>query len=288
MENQSNKTIDTLIPDINKLFDEGADLSPELLDEFARKLSSLLRDRFLSYKEPRKEYLRMSNLGKDPLQLWYDINGTHVTEPLDPATKFKFLFGDILEQTLILLAKSAGHVVADEQKSVELDGVKGSLDCTIDGEVVDVKSASTRGLDKFASEKALRSDDPFGYVTQLSGYCQAEQRDRGFFLAVGKETGELRLCPIQADDVRERISYLKGILSRPEPPYHCEGDVEFGASGNRVLGTRCSYCRHRDECWKDANGGSGLRTFRYADKLRQFTHVEKEPNVPEITNAIVH
>ncbi len=36
----------------------------------------------------------------------------------------------------------AGHEVTDEQKEVELEGLKGHIDCKINGRVVDIKTAS--------------------------------------------------------------------------------------------------------------------------------------------------
>ena len=45
----------------------------------------------------------------------------------------------------------------------------------------------------------------------------------------------------------------------------------------------CFYCRHKNECHKDANDGKGLRVFKYSKGLTYLTKVEKEPNVLEIT-----
>ena len=41
--------------------------------------------------------------------------------------------GDILEALLILLTDLSGHEVTEQQKEVEIDGVKGHKDCRIDG-----------------------------------------------------------------------------------------------------------------------------------------------------------
>ena len=58
--------------------------------------------------------------------------------------------------------------------------------------------------------------------------------------------------------------------------------VEDGKSGNRVLNTNCHYCPFKHKCWGDANGGNGLRGFRYATGVKYFTHVAKQPNVDEV------
>lgn len=273
------KTIDTLIPDIYALFENGKDLSDESLGSFTQALAKTLKDRFKSYGEPERKTLRLSNIGKNPLQLWYDINGTHETEKLTGQNRFKFLYGDIIELLVLFLAREAGHSVEDEQKEVEVDGVKGHIDGLIDGELIDVKSASTFALNKFSDEVSLRTSDSFGYIEQISGYAQALSKDRGYFLAVGKETGQMRLCQVETDDVRPLIKDLRNILESDTPPYQCNQDRADGSSGNRVLKSPCTYCKHKDECWKDANNGTGLQRYEYADGIKYFTNVAKEPRV---------
>jgi len=59
--------------------------------------------------------------------------------------------------------------------------------------------------------------------------------------------------------------------------------VPEGKAGNMKLPRGCTYCRHKNECHKDANDGKGLRVFKYSKGLMYLTKVEKEPNVLEIT-----
>jgi len=172
--------------------------------------------------------------------------------------------------------------VTDEQRGVEVDGVKGSLDCLIDGEVVDVKSASTRGMSKFGSISDLIRDDPFGYERQVSGYSTALGRKRGFLFAVGKEQGTLKLLEVPTCDVHEKIKELRESLERDEPPVKCYEPVEDGKSGNLKLPVGCSYCPHKFECHKDTNEGEGLRTFIYSTGPRYLTQVKRVPDVYEV------
>lgn len=273
------KAIETLIPDIYSLFDKGADLSKDGIAAFATTISSIISDRFASYKEPRKNHLRMSNIGKNPLQLWYDINGTHSVPTTTPSDKLKFLFGDIIEALILFLASEAGHAVTRQQEEVRLEGIVGHLDAFIDGELTDVKSASKYAFNKFQSEQSLRADDSFGYVEQLSGYGNATDRSHGFFVVCNKESGELQLCKLRCDDVRPRIKDLKNILAQPEPPFKCTNDQALGLSGNRSLSYPCTYCTHKHECWRDANGGEGLKAYEYSTGTKYLTHVAQEPRV---------
>ena len=90
------------------------------------------------------------------------------------------------------MTELAGHKVTDEQKEVKVGGILGHMDCKIDGEVVDIKSASGYAFQKFKNG-TLAEDDVFGYMAQLAGYEQAEKSTGGGFLAINKENGELAL-----------------------------------------------------------------------------------------------
>ena len=47
-----------------------------------------------------------------------------------------------MEDLLIFLVKLSKHQVTDEQKEVQVNGIQGHMDCKIDGEVIDIKTAS--------------------------------------------------------------------------------------------------------------------------------------------------
>jgi hypothetical protein len=228
----------------------------------------------------------MSNIGKGTRQLWYDKRYGR-EEDLPPATIFKFIYGDLIESLLLFLARLSGHSVTSRQAEVVVDGIKGHIDADIDGVTVDVKSASTHSYRKFA-DGSLIDNDPFGYIEQLAGYCEARDTD-GAFLAADKQNGHIAYLKIDREElkaavnVQERISYIKGAVDSDNLPDRCYDDEEEGASGNRVLGVNCSYCPHAKRCWSDSNGGLGLRTFLYSNGPKFLTKVVREPKVREIT-----
>ena len=285
-----NKKLDTVVQDvydtISVLNDgESLNLSDKQIDDFGEAMKNVLK----SWSTPRqptdKNNLRMSNVGKPLRQLWYDLKSEEEQIPIEPNVFIKFLYGHILEEVLLLLVKLSGHKVEGEQKEVSVDGVVGHMDCIIDGEVVDIKTASGFAFRKFKNG-TLREDDPFGYLSQLSGYEEAEQKKNGGFLALNKETGELALyCPDELDkpNIRQRIKTIKDSLTIDSPPDKCYTSVTDGKSGNMKLPTGCVYCRHKNTCHQDANEGKGLRVFKYSNKLVYFTKVAKEPRVEEIT-----
>lgn len=221
----------------------------------------------------------MSNLGKKDRQIWYEFHSKYPRKPVSPQDRIKFLFGDILEHLLIFFAKEAGHSVREEQKKVEVDGVRGKQDAIIDDVVVDAKSCSSNSFKKF--QKGDLKDDPFGYKGQLAGYSEGNNGMDGAFLAIDKQHGEITLLPIGSQElqeykVRDRIAHLKEVIKSEEPPPRCYEPVPFGESGNEKLSVGCSFCQFRKECWPE------VRTFLYSNGPVHLVTIKREPKVPEI------
>lgn len=276
------KKLKKLPDDIYQLFDPEVDheCTEDNLEAFANNLKELVRTRLRKYT-PRDTPLRFSALGKKNRQLWYEAHPVEGSkEPMLPKTYLKFMYGDVIEQLLLLLAKEAGHSVENEQGPVEVDGVTGSIDAVIDGVVVDVKSASPYGYKKF-EQGSVTEDDPFGYVDQLAGYASVlTPGEPAAWLAQDKVSGDICISPLSSVTIKyhppgKRIEELKEVIALPEPPERCYEDIPDGKSGNRKLDTGCSYCAHKFRCWPT------LRTFIYSSGPRYLTHVERVPDVPE-------
>ena len=283
--------LDTLIDDIyGQLSELSEGREFNLTEEDLDFTLSRIKDSVLAWARPsarNSEFsLRMSNIGRPTRQLWYAQNLPAESSKPSPATQIKFLYGHILEEILLMLVRVAGHTVTDEQKEVSVKGVKGHIDCKIDGEVVDVKTASKIAFNKFRDGR-LREDDPFGYMSQLAGYEEAEKSSEGGFLVINKESGELCLYrPEELDkpSINAQIQDVKKSLRLTTAPPRCYESVPEGKKGNMKLNRNCNYCSYKHECHKDANNGSGLRTFKYSHGLVHLTHVEAPPRVEEVIN----
>ena len=282
------KSLNNLIEDIYKNIQpicdgESLDLSEEQIDKFGEDMKNVLRNWSSPTVRDSRFTLRMSNVGKPLRQLWYD-NKSEMDSSVTPITMIKFLYGHILEEVVLMLARLSGHEVSDEQKEVTVNDVKGHMDCKIDGEVVDVKTASSFAFKKF-KYGTLPDDDPFGYISQLSGYEQSEGTTGGGFLVINKETGELTFyAPDEFDkiDTGKRIKTIRKAFKSKTPPDKCYPEVPEGTKGNMKIHRGCSYCPHKFVCHSDSNDGQGLRGFRYAKGVVYFTKVVKEPNVEEV------
>jgi hypothetical protein len=279
------KSLDTLVDDVYGLFDPDTDHEPneELLNEFTENLKQLLRSRLRSSPRRSGGGIRFSSLGKPDRQVYFDHHPDPANEePLLPKTYLKFLYGDVIEQLYLYLAKESGHSVEQEQAEIEVNGIFGHIDAIIDGTVVDLKSASSYGYRKF-EEGTVEQDDPFGYVAQLAGYAAVLTPGKeAAWWAVDKSSGDHCVSVLKPTVIKHhlpepRIEHLKKVVESDTPPPLCYEPVPDGKSGNMKLPTPCSYCKHKFRCHPDA------RLFIYSSGPRYLTTVAREPDVPEVT-----
>lgn len=285
----SSKNLDTLVADIYESLtplcdNEGIDIPDEAIDKLCENIKVVFKQ-WQNPPERNKNFtLRMSNIGKPSRQLWYEKKLPKGKEKITPSTFIKFMYGHLLEEVLLFLVSIAGHKIEAAQKEVLVNGIKGHMDCKIDGEVIDIKTASGRAFQKFSND-TLAQDDPFGYIAQLCGYEEAEGTDNGGFLVINKETGELTLHrPEELDKINvvDKIDHLKHEMSLDTPPEKCYSTVPEGKSGNMKLNKGCFYCSYKFECHADANDGNGLRVFKYSKGPTYLTTVKVEPRVEEV------
>ena len=291
LETTGQKHISNLATDIKKLIADISNGKPaNMTEENMNVFLNNIKEAMLAWNTPpvktdKEGQLRMSVLGKPPRQLWYDKHSPKERRDDDAGLNLKFLYGHIIEHLVLYLAELAGHKIEDQQKKVEIDGVTGHIDSKIDGEICDVKSASPFSFKKFQSGEIV-GDDPFGYHAQLSGYETAMGTKAGGFLVVDKSSGDI--CFYKPDDmakpnVKSLIKNLNTALEQDTPPEKCY-EYKTEKNGNKTLATGCMFCPHKWECHSDANGGKGLRVFKYSNKNVMLAEVVKEPNVDEITN----
>lgn len=296
-----NKKIETLVDDIYALLDdtEKSAFTEKDVTEFGHNLAKMLANRLIDSREPS---VSMSNVGSPcSRQLWYKINTPEKGEQLSPKVRLKFLYGDILEELLLFLAKHAGHKVEGEQDTIEFGGIVGHRDAVIDGVTVDCKSASTFSFKKFENglkqnttyidddtgREVTENNDPFGYISQLGSYVHGSSKDNivtdkshGAFLVMDKTLGSLcldvhgvGLTLPSKNELQQTIDERVAIVNEKEPPDRAFTDEPEGASGNMKLGLNCSYCAHKEQCWPS------MKTYLYARGPVFLTKVVREPKV---------
>jgi hypothetical protein len=242
------KTINTVVQDVYTLL-ENKEYTGDL-QKIANTIGEEVTEAIVeSFKERQKsDGLRMSGIGRCERAQWYSVKG-HEQEPINGSVYLTFLQGHILEAVLLGLVELAGHTVEGKQKKHTVEGINGSQDCYIDGELVDVKTASAWSYDKKFTENGIK-DDAFGYVKQLSAYGKTEDRDKGYFLAFNKNKSTLKLCEQQLEkDIDKHIIQLKDKMTKDTPPMRVAKGSTFSKDGQERLNMTCAFCGHKETCY---------------------------------------
>ena len=248
MKVANSKNIHTLIPDVYEVMkskDYDGDLSAIAM-QAGREVEEAIKNAFEPYEQ--KAGLRMSGIGRSERAQWYAVKG-YTPEEIDGNVYLTFLQGHVLEAVLVALIKLAGHEVKDQQKKHTVEGVNGSQDCTIDGELVDIKTASAWSWDNKFTPTGI-ADDGFGYIKQLSAYGKNDNREHGYFLALNKNKSTLKLCKQELEqDVDTFIVDLKDKMESDTPPMRLAKATTLTKQGEEKLCMTCSFCNFKNDCY---------------------------------------
>lgn len=244
-------------------------------------------ERQLNREERKREPLvvRASELGTVDVcvqKFWFRYHHPEVGEPISGQQVFKFYYGDVIEDSVLALAKAAGHKVECEQAEVVLmeSGLTiiGKCDAVIDGVLVDVKSTTPYGFKDFVAGKG---GDKFGYRAQLNVYAKGLGIKRKGFVVVDKQLGKMAYCPEDKPYDVSRTTTNAFLLANTAIPYpKWRLPLVRETNGNHSLGLECSYCEYKKECWK----AEGVRTFAYSNGPKYLVGpIKVLPKVPEVT-----
>ena len=283
-----NNLIEDIYKTIEPLSDgQALDISEQQIEDFGEAMKDVMRSWANPTKRDSNFSIRMSNVGKGTRRLWFDNkykNKQSESKP-NPPTQIKLFYGHMLEELVKLFVTMSGHDLTGEQKEVVVDSVSGHIDCIIDDEVVDIKTASGFAFSKFKNG-TLRDEEPFGSLGQLAGYEESEGTSNGGLLVINKEIGEL--CFNQPEDldkpnIRSKIKNINKALKKKTPPADlCFKPVADGTKGNEKIHKNCAWCPYKFECFEDSNNGKGLRVFQYSKGYAFLTKVVAQPKVQEV------
>ena len=240
-------------------------LDKQLLQEFGEACKNALLKQF---EEERKDKFapRMSNIGSPLCQLQMESKGIK-GEGQPYNVKMRNTFGDMIEALAILIMKSAGVNITNEQKKLKYkfdgDEIEGRQDVEIDKKIWDIKSASPYSFEKKFGEAGgfneVVREDSFGYASQGFLYGESQSKEFGGWIAINKSTGEWTVCETPASVEEHKKAALTSAkknykaLKEGKPFKRCYDDVaetfRSKTTGNRVLGFVCSYCPYKLPCW---------------------------------------
>lgn len=220
------------------------DLPEELLNSVAEHTKHIFERQF-GRKDEGERVIRLSSIGKCLRQQAYNVTGHEKNgKSMDSRSYMVFFMGDVSELAVIYLAKMAGCKIQDEQKEVEVQGVKGHIDATMDGRLVEIKSMSSYGYAEFEKGEV---DESYRY--QMNAYMLALGYSETIMIALNKDAGVLGEKIIQADnsiqaDIVSRITRLKSVVGDelPERPYSPDEKTGY-------LHWVCRYCNFYKTCW---------------------------------------
>ncbi len=288
------KNLDTLVEDIldtldsKSSFDASVEDTTNLALGIGFQVTKALQEH-VKQRDPKVLYA--SEVGDPCLRkLWYKVHHPEQGEYLTRQTRLKFLYGDILEEVMLFLAAVSGHSVEKKQHSVvhEFDDgwqIRGRIDAVIDGEIVDVKTASPYSYTKMVEKGLTAKTDAFGYSGQLGFYNINKDQlevtgNDPKFLVVDKQNGKVGLASPASDKVttEAELTKIKDAVKDELFPAPKGFTDEPTTNGNHKLGINCSYCPFKMKCWP------GTRVFAYSQGPVFLTRVKKVPKNVEITS----
>jgi hypothetical protein len=244
----------------------------EIPTEIIDKAVEQLREALIKQTTPRDQdfRLRMSNIGRLSCQLQQEQMGSP-KERMPYNHWMRMVIGDFVEVLVRMVLELSDADISSDGDQVELK-VEGSniqgtsdIDLTIDGEqrVYDIKSASQYMFrNKWAGGfQSLYRDDEFGYIGQLYGYADAQNKKPGGWIVVDKSSGEISVVDVDATPEQENMIRLNretvvGMITNKHPFHRVfEPEDEFfnrKPTGRTVLSKSCSWCQFKLSCFPEA------------------------------------
>ena len=244
---------------------EPVDMTDKIKEEFLADMSEAFDKQFGRVAdEPFR--LRMSNIGRHPCQLQMAKSGAKASRrPYNHI--MRMLIGDAVEAYTMVFLKLAKAEITGGKDTVNLEiadtVIKGESDVDLEGKVYDIKSSAPwafthkwkKGFD------ALKENDDFGYVGQLYGYSEGQNKPMGGWVVVDKSSGEVVV--VEASLTKEEKAELRAKLEKTIRTVDSDSEFErcfepedetFNRklTGSKRLGVTCSFCEYRPSCYPNA------------------------------------
>jgi len=262
------------------------EMPDSVIEQVGKDVMDALRKQFGS-GESRKDFrLRMSNLGRPTCQLWFEKNKPELASAKPNNFMMNMMLGDIVEAVFKGLLKASG-VKYEEPENVELEvddtKINGTYDLVIDDAVDDIKSASSWSYDnKFESFETLSQGDAFGYIAQLVGYAKASNKKVGGWWVVNKANGKFKYVSAKNVDATKEMNKIKATVQKVKENKfeRCFEPVEETfrgkPTGNKVLGTNCSFCDYKNSCWENLQELPSVMSKAQFPKVVSYVELRKE------------
>lgn len=276
--------INTYLSDQNKTIDEA------LRYEIEKIAGACFKRQFMDSEEKDgKGRLWFSSLGKCPRQLAYQYHGFEKAgKEIDGRARIIFWTGDLIEMTVVGLAKLAGcNIIATglQQMRLELPINGGVVSGRPDGllmqdketYLVEVKSMSSFRFRDF--ENGIIDES---YLVQVNSEMEALGVGRCIFVGLNKDNGVLHERLLSKDDTvvdKARQNVLAVLHSTPEqlpePPQ------ELNPNDKGFYPWNCLYCSY----WKHCRTNAETVLVGNSNKLREKNGTDKSADRPKTTRS---
>lgn len=246
---------------------EGADLVVDdaWIEEAGEFFKSTLRRQF--GREAEDFRLRMSNIGRPACQLQMAASGAEeMRKPYNHI--IRMIHGDIIEAVMeVILRIAQANITGGKNKvtlSVSNTEIKGEDDIEIDHKVYDIKSCSPYAFSNkwMKGYDGLKAGDSFGYIGQLYGYAEAQNKEAGGWIVVDKSSGEVLVVDAEMDKaekdrVKAQITETVAAIEEGRPFKRCFDAIDdtFGKKRTglkRLDKDTCGFCDYVSKCWPTA------------------------------------
>ena len=243
---------------------ESVVLDDTWIEEAGEQFKTALRKQFTP--RPPEFRIRMSNIGRPLCQLQMEKAGMEA-QRMPYNHVLRMLVGDATEVFVRLLLKIAKVNVTSEGDSVRLpvatETIKGDSDLDIDGKVYDVKSCSEWAFKNKWSQgyDGMKTGDDFGYIGQLFGYADAQQKPAGGWVVVNKSSGEIRVVdatPTEEEQraIRQERHDVVVAITTDKPfarMFTAQEELFRGKpTGAIKINDSCTRCKFMQACWPTA------------------------------------
>lgn len=211
---------------------------------------------FMAKGEDRAGSVSLSQAGKCARQIAYNYHGYEKNgKEIDGRARMIFFQGDLVELTLMTLAKLAGCPIVGtglNQINITLDVngvlINGHPDGFLIGSdmtrLVECKSMASYAFDRFENGEV---DD--SYAAQINAYLEATNLDECVLVAMNKDNGIVKETVIYRDPIL--INKIKDNLNKvlistkealPDQP------IELNADAKGMYPWNCLYCSYWKTC----------------------------------------
>jgi hypothetical protein len=241
--------ISTYLADTNSTVNEYLCYQVEKLSGWA------FRRQFMSEAEDRSGSISLSACGKCPRQLAYNYLGIEKNgKEVDRRSRLLFFQGDVVELTLMSLARLAGcNLIGTGMNQITLKvNIEGKdIFGHPDGFLIEdgTRLVECKSMNSYAFERFENSDIDDAYNAQINMYLEASNLDECIMLAMNKDNAVVKECivyrdPILINNIKNNLAtVLKSTKENMPPP-----PDEFRPDAKGYYPWNCLYCNFWGHC----------------------------------------